>query len=287
MNTTSNSTSFSDLVHAANEWRKGIINRLWLSIRIINGTDVRVVTDDDVIGSIFADFLTTAHKPTDKAFSNSDVQFFIDLYESKRTVYNDQIADLHTQKGSWVREELSKRNVLSHKCNAVLSILNEEKDRRIAEKQLRIDNERATAKAKRDNEQAEHQAWLDKQRERFTAVKPKFNRKSPDYTPHTEKTIGKGLEALSVIKAEMDAKASGFSSAEEQKAVQDAASAILEARKVGKFVSERFVKKAEVIVLIGLDNIEKMYSTGSFTLPDYRLVEVKKSGAVTRFLLKE
>jgi hypothetical protein len=47
------------------------------------------------------------------------------------------------------------------------------------------------------------------------------------------------------------------------------------------------VKKAEVITLIGLDNIEKVYSTGSYTLPDYRMVEVKKSGAVTRFLLKE
>jgi hypothetical protein len=91
-----------------------------------------------------------------------------------------------------------------------------------------------------------------------------------------ETVLGNSFEALSVIKDQFNAKAA-----------QDAAIAVIEARKQGKFVSERFVKKAEVINLIGLDNIEKVYSTGSYTLPDYRLVEVKKSGAVTRFLLKE
>jgi hypothetical protein len=267
MNTTSNS-SFKDLVHVANEWRKSVIQKIWNAIRVINGVEMKVVIDEDTIGSIFADFLSASYKVTDKSFANSDIQYFIDLYQDKKDWYDGQIADLHDQKGSWVREELSKRTMLSKKCNAVLNILNEEKSRRIAEKQL-----------KRDEEKAAHQAWLDSQREKYTAivVKPHYNRPVKTVAvARTEKVIGNSLEALAIVKAEFDAKAA-----------QDAATAIIEARKQGKFVSERFVKKAEVITLIGLDNIEKVYSTGSYTLPDYRMVEVKKSGAVTRFLLKE
>jgi hypothetical protein len=267
MNTTS-TNNFSELVRAANEWRKSVVQKIWGSIRVINGVEMKVVTDEDTIGSIFADFLSICHKPSDKAFANSDVQYFIDFYTDKKDWYDSQIADLHNQKGSWVRDELSKRTILSKKCNAVLSVLNEEKSRRIAEKQQ-----------KRDEEKAAHQAWLDSQRQKYTATvaKPHYNRPVKTVVVARKETVlGNSFEALSVIKDQFNAKAA-----------QDAAIAVIEARKQGKFVSERFVKKAEVINLIGLDNIEKVYSTGSYTLPDYRLVEVKKSGAVTRFLLKE
>ena len=268
MNTTSTNKSFSDLVRDANNWRKSIIQEIWNAIRIVNGVEVKVVIDEDIIGSIFADFLATGNRPTDKAFMNSDIQYFIDFYTDKKAWYDGQIADLNDQKGSWVREEFVKRSVLSKKCNTVLSILNEEKSRRIAEKQQ-----------KRDEEKAAHQAWLDSQRKKYVASvsKPHYNKPVKTVAvARTEKVIGNSFDALSVIKAEFDAKAA-----------QDASTALIEARKLGKFVSERFVKKAEVIKLIGLENIEKVYSTGSYTLPDYRLVEVKKSGAVTRFLLKE
>lgn len=256
MNTT-NTGSFKDLVHVANEWRKAIIQKIWNAIRIVNGIDMRVVTDEDIIGSIFADFLSIGNRPTEKAFQNGDIQYFIDLYQDKKKWYDDQIKDLSSQKGNWVKEEVVKRTILSKKCNAVLSILNEEKSRRIAEKQL-----------KRDEEKAAHQAWLNSQRVKYTASvsKPKYNRPVKTVSvARNEKVIGNSFEALACLKTDLT----------------------LEARKQGKFVSERFMKKAEVIQLIGQDNLDKVYSTGSFTLPDYRLVEVKKSGAVTRFLLKE
>jgi hypothetical protein len=267
MNTTSNS-SYKSLVHAANEWRKSVVQKIWGAIRVVNGAETKVVTDENIIGSIFADFLSIAHKPTEKAFANSDIQYFIDLYQSKKDWYDGQIADLHSQKGSWVRDEITKRSILAKKCNTVLNILNEEKSRRIAEKQ-----------AAREAEQAAHQVWLDSQREKYTAivVKPHYNRPVKTIAiARNEKVIGNSLEALVVVKTEFDAIAA-----------QNAANAIIEARKQGKFVSERFVKKAELAEIIGQENLEKVYSTGSYTLPDYRLVEVKKSGAVTRFLLKE
>lgn len=267
MNTTS-TNNFSELVRAANEWRKSVVQKIWGSIRVINGVELKVVTDEDIIGSIFADFLSICHKPSDKAFANSDVQYFIDFYTDKKDWYDSQITDLHGQKGSWVRDELVKRSILSKKCNAVLNILNEEKSRRIAEKQQ-----------KRDEERAAHQAWLDNQRNKYVAnvAKPHYNRPVKTVSvARPEKVIGKSFEALSVIKAEF-----------EEKALKDSANALLEARKQGKFISERFIKKAELAEIIGQENLEKVYSTGSYTLPDYRLVEVKKSGAVTRFLLKE
>jgi hypothetical protein len=229
---------------------------------------MKVVTDEDIIGSIFADFLAIGCKPTEKAFANHDIQYFIDFYEEKKNWYDSQLTDLKGQKGSWVKEEFTKRTILSKKCNAVLSILNEEKSRRIAEKQQ-----------KRDAERAAHQAWLDAQRERYVAVvvKPHYNRPVKTVSvARNETVIGNSMESLSIVKDQFDAKAA-----------QDAAAAIIEARKQGKFVSERFVKKAELAEIIGQENLEKVYSTGSYTLPDYRLVEVKKSGAVTRFLLKE
>lgn len=254
MNTTNN---YSGLVRAANEWRKSIINKIWGAIRVMNGAEIRVVTDEDVIGSIFADFLSIGHKPTEKCFQNSDIQYFIDAYQAKKEWYETQINDLRDQKGDWVRDEITKRSILAKKCNAVLSILNEEKSRRIAEKQQ-----------KREAEQAAHQAWLDSQREKYTAVvvKPKYNRPVKKVAvARNEKVLGNSFEVLSTLKADIT----------------------IEARKRGKFVSECFVKEAKLVELIGQENLEKVYSTGSYTLPDYRLVEVKKSGAITRFLLKE
>jgi hypothetical protein len=252
-----NSTSsFSDLVRAANNWRKSVITKLWMAIEVMGD---RIVVDDDVIGSIFADFLAVSHRPTDNAFSNRDLQHFIDHFENRKIEYKEQLEDLREQRGSWAKAEITDRLERKIRSNYMLTLLNEEKTRRINEENSRIETERA-----------EHQAWLDKQREKYT-LKPK-SKHVPNHAPHAPKSLGNGLEALAntTIGKEI---------------VQ--AQTVLENRKQGKFISSRQVKKAELSEIVGQDGIVALANSGEYTLPDFRKVTLSKSGAVIRYTLHE
>jgi hypothetical protein len=242
----SSNVSFRDLIAKANSWRKSVINKLWESIKVIGD---RSVISEEIIESIFADFLQVGHRPTDLAFSNQDVQYFIDRFINNRKMWGEQLADLRDQKGSWVRAEMADRSAMMVRANVMVNILNEEKTRRINDEISRKENERAA-----------HEAWLAKQREKY-AVKPKVAR-VPNHKPHADKLIGKGLEALATIKEDM----------------------ILSARKEGKFVSVRPVKKAELPEGV---NMEALKTSGECILPDFRKITAKKSGAVTKYTLHE
>lgn len=258
-----NSTSsFNDLVKAANNWRKSVITKLWVAVRVVGD---RVVTDDDTIGSIFADFLAVSHRPTDNAFSNRDIQHFIDHFENRKVEYKEQLADLRTKQSFWAKAEITDRIERQLKTNVMLNLLNEEKTRRITEENNRLETERD-----------EHQAWLDKQREKYA---PKGKR-VPNHAPHANKSLGNGLEALintSVGKEIVRAK---------EEIVQ--AQTVLENRKQGKFISSRQVKKAELSKIIVQDGgIAALNNSGEYVLPDFRKVTLSKSGAVIRYTLHE
>jgi hypothetical protein len=260
-----NSTSsFSDLVRAANNWRKSVITKLWMAIEVMGD---RIVVDDDVIGSIFVDFLAVSHRPTDNAFSNRDIQHFIDHFENRKNEYREQLDDLRQQSGSWAKAEITDRMERKIRSSYMLTLLNEEKTRRIIEENTRLETERA-----------EHQAWLDKQRDKYT-LKPKSKR-IPNHAPHANKSLGNGLEALintSVGKEIVRA---------QEEIVQ--AQTVLENRKQGKFTSSRQVKKAELSNIIVADGgIAALTNSGEYTLPDFRKVTLSKSGAVTRYTLHE
>lgn len=258
----SSSVSLSSLIKSANEWRKNVIGKLWNAIRVVGD---RSVIDDDVIGSIFADFITVGHRPVDKAFSDHDLQYFITRFENNRKMWGEQLAELRSEKGGWVKVELADRSEMMVKGLAIINLLKEEQTRRIND-----------VKRRREEEKAAHQAWLDKQREKYT-VKPKVSSmRTPNHAPHADKSIGKGLEALAVIKAENEAKAA-----------EAAAALVLENRKTGKFISEKLIKKAELLSIITEEAFASLKTSGEVVLPDYRKITLNKAGAVIRYQLHE
>jgi hypothetical protein len=158
------------------------------------------------------------------------------------------------------------------RCNAVLSFLGEELDRRESEAKTAV---AALAEQKRiqaEQDRAEHAKFLANMRVKY-APKPKVaSMKTANHQPHANRLVGKGLEALSVIKAEMDAKVA-----------DEALVATILARKSGKFVSERIMTRKEAIA------VSQDLSNLPLVFPDGRVLDVvlNKAGKVYRYLLKE
>lgn len=202
--------------------------------------------------SLSLDFMHVAVVPTELAFSNGDIDFFGRLYKGKEVRYSEMRDELISlihggNQNPLMLAEMKKNSFLVRKCGVMLSFLREERDRRAAEVAARLEADRA-----------EHQAWLDAQRAKNRARGPK----QPNHAPHADKLVGKGLEALATIKEDM----------------------IVTNRKSGKFETETFLKKSEVMAIVG--DLTVLTAGQVYTLPDFRQVSAIKKGAITRYLLK-
>lgn len=262
----SNGDTFKNLIASANKWRRGIIQALFntASVRNISGTTSAPVAEIENLDTLSADFLTVGVNPVEKSFSNHDIIHFgneladeRDLNKAKLAEVTNVITVARDRVNPLFLKDRTHFTTVIAKCNAVLSYLGEELDRREAEAKTAAAALAVAKAAQREKDRVEHQAFLDAMRNKYRARGPRV----PNHAPHADRLVGKGLESLSVIKDEM----------------------VLEARKAGKFISERVMKKAEVIDLIGKENLSKL----PYTLADGRQVSTVKNGAITRYLVRE
>ena len=260
-----NTANLKDQVKAANESRKNIMRELYNSLKLEKGKIISVVPT--TIQAI-------AIRATDAGFSARDFQFFQTLYAGFRarhiadqTDLAKQMQDKVSKEGhypSWMKFERDKATNLAAKCSAMIDIIDAEMNRRVE-----------AARIQRETEAAEHAAWLQKSKTEAEARKNVVReaeakkREAAATKPKLQGiTLGSGLDALALIAVEM--------------------------RKVGKFTSERKIKKAEAVELVGdedalktaLEIAKKNNSDVIATLKDYRVITAKKNGAVTQYILK-
>lgn len=261
-----NTANLKDQIAAANESRKNIMREIYNSLKLEKGKIVSVVPTT---------IQAVAIRPTDAGFSDRDFNFFKTLYLGFRarhiadqTDLAEQMQDKVSKEGrypSWMKFERDKATNLAAKCSAMIGIIDAETSRRIEE-----------IKTRKETEAAEHAAWLKKSQDEAEARKNSVReaeakkREAAALKPKLQGiTLGSGLDALALLAIEM--------------------------RKVGKFTSERKIKKAEVVELVGdedalktaLEIAKQNHSEVVATLSDYRVITAKKSGAVTVYGIRE
>ena len=276
----SNGDTFKNLTASANKWRRGVIQALFNSAIVRNiGTTSAPVAEIENLDALSADFLITGMNPVEKSFSNHDIIHFGNELADERDVAKAKLAEVMNvitvargRVNPLFLTDKTHFTIVIAKCNAVLSYLGEELDRRESEAKTAVATLAAQKAAQREKDIAEHKAFLDAMRVKY-AIKPKVaSMRVPNHAPHADRLVGKGLEALSVIKAEMD-----------QKAVDETLAALALARKSDKFMSERVMTKAEALTITeNLSNLPLVF-------PDGRVLDVvlNKAGKVYRYLLKE
>lgn len=268
ISTVSAVTTAKTFIATANKWRRGIIQALFNSaiVRNISGTTVAPSAEIPNLDTLSADFLTVGTNPAEKSFSSRDIVHFGNELADERDVTKAKLAEVvnvitvaHGRINPLFLKDRTHFTCVVAKCNAVLSFLREELDRREVDEKNRL---AAIAEAKRQQaelDRAEHAAFLATMREKY-ALKPKVA-KVPNHAPHADKLIGKGLESLAILKEDM----------------------IITARKSGKFTSERVMTKSEALTVAqDLSNLPLVF-------PDGRVLDVvlNKAGKVYRYLLKE
>jgi hypothetical protein len=260
-------SNLKDQIAAANENRKNIMRALYNSIRLEKGKIVSVEV---------ATIQTIAIRATDEGFSARDFQFFQTLYSgfrSKHIAAQNELATLMQDKvskegryPSWMKFERDKATNLAAKCSAMIDIINAEMNRRVE-----------AAKNQRETEAREHAEWLQKSKleaeARKNAVREAEAKKREEAAKKPKlqgiTLYGSGMEALALL--------------------------TIENRKAGKFVSERKIKKAEAVELVGDENAlstalaiaKQNNSEVVVTLADYRVITAKKNGAATMYGIRE
>lgn len=245
------------LIAQANKWRRGIIQSLFNAAEVKNlGTIMSPTAEIRDLDVLCSDFINVGTNPTERAFSNRDIIHFgnelaeeRDITKAKLTEVVNLINLAHGRVNPHFLRDRSHFTSVVAKATAVLSFLSEELDRRESDAKA---SAAAAAEAKaqqRELDRLEHEAFLEAMRAKY---RPRGAR-VPNHAKHADKVVGKGLESLAAA-----------------------------VRLTGKFTTETFIKKAEVVALIGKENLDKL----PFALPDHRVVESVKKGAITRYVLK-
>jgi len=248
-----------DLIAKANEYRKATIRNLFAAIDVVKGK--AIIPECKEIQVV-------AHNPMDLGFSSRDFNFFKDLYGRMKADAMERMNFAATaiqkqmqKEGRYnplIKKDRDSASLGAAKCGALITAIENEETRRINSVQERRDRDRreyeeylAAQKATRDAAKAEVRAKEQAKRE-AAAQRPKLE----------NKVIGTDLEALAAVKVEM--------------------------RKVGKFVAERKIKKAEAIELAGGEiTLKNILEVGGGLLPDFRQIVVRKVGAVSQYIVLE
>jgi len=262
-------TSVKDLIKAANIRRRQIIQKLFdaVVIKNLSGTTVAPSAElpESILDSMCVNFINTRDPRTDPTgpdFSDNDIIFFGRELKAEQDFNANMLAEvqqvINVSRGQRVNplflKDRSKYTSLVLRCKTVLDFFNEELDRRDNDRKAVREAFVAQQAEQRELDRLEHEAFLQRQREKYAPKGPK----QPNHAPHADKLVGKGLESL--------ANAS---------------------RAAGKFIAVRPIKKAELTALIGKEGMNTLKGKGEYTLPDFRKVISQKQGAITRYSIHE
>jgi len=262
-------TSVKDLIKAANIRRRQIIQKLFdaVVIKNLSGTTVAPSAElpESILDSMCVNFINTRDPRTDPTgpdFSDNDIIFFGRELKAEQDFNANMLAEvqqvINVSRGQRVNplflKDRSKYTSLVLRCKTVLDFFNEELDRRDNDRKAVREAFVAQQAEQRELDRLEHEAFLQRQREKYAPKGPK----QPNHAPHADKSVGKGLESL--------ANAS---------------------RAAGKFIAVRPIKKAELTALIGKEGMNTLKGKGEYTLPDFRKVISQKQGAITRYSIHE
>ena len=274
--------NIKDLISAKNESRKSIIRALYNAIEIKGGKVLYPETELNKLHVISA-------RPIDEGFSDRDFNFFKTLYsqfKAGNTAKQQEEIALQHDAAVYLQKQMktegrvnpllknerddhsrkaSNFGYFAAKCDALIFSIDMEIARRAEAYKVQREKDRAEyeeylhiQQATKDAAAAEIRAKEQAKRE-AAAARPKLQGIT---------LYGDGMGALALVAVEM--------------------------RKVGKFTSERKIKKAEAVELVGDEDalitalgVAKLNGTEVVaTLPDYRVITAQKNGAVTQYILK-
>jgi len=260
-------TSVKDLIKAANIRRRQIIQKLFdaVVIKNLSGTTVAPSAElpESILDSMCVNFINTRDPRTDPTgpdFSDNDIIFFGRELKAEQDFNANMLAEVQQVinvsrriNPLFIKDRI-RFTALVLRCKTVLDFFNEELDRRDNDRKAVREAFVAQQAEQRELDRLEHEAFLQRQREKYAPKGPK----QPNHAPHADKLVGKGLESL--------ANAS---------------------RAAGKFIAVRPIKKAELTALIGKEGMNTLKGKGEYTLPDFRKVISQKQGAITRYSIHE
>jgi hypothetical protein len=258
-------SSVKDLIKQANKRRRSIVQKLFdaVVIKNLSGTTVAPSAEIPNLDELCADFITVRDSrtdPTGPAFSDDDIIYFGRELKAEQDFNANMLAEVQQVinvsrriNPLFIKDRI-RFTALVLRCKTVLDFFNEELDRRDNDRKAVREAFVAQQAEQRELDRLEHEAFLQRQREKYAPKGPK----QPNHAPHADKSVGKGLESL--------ANAS---------------------RAAGKFIAVRPIKKAELTALIGKEGMNTLKGKGEYTLPDFRKVISQKQGAITRYSIHE